>query len=391
MRIVIIGAGVVGATIAYELTTIPGLNITVIDRQPTPVLADQTHNFSATGAALGLLMATISTKTKGRNLAMRWTGLDWYDRHIPEIVALTGQAIPVNHQGLLMLQFAPVTLDSSPSDPWAKWQNLVTHRQTQNRRLELWDVAALGDRLPQLNMQDVIGGIYSPDDRQINPVELTQGLIAAATKKGVTFQFGTAMQAVNSVDGQVRQVITSDRGAIDCDYLIIAAGVSSFALTQTLQQPVEIRPVLGQAIHLRLPKPLGNSDFQPVVTGNDIHLVPQPCLRTSASSAADYWLGATVEFPPDAAPAIVKADPERLDVIWQTAVDRYPALKQATIVRQWQGVRPRPEGRSAPVIDELPGYHNVLLTTGHYRNGVLLAPATALAVRDRLANYGMRD
>ncbi|HEY9666409.1 MAG TPA: FAD-dependent oxidoreductase [Coleofasciculaceae cyanobacterium] len=54
-------------------------------------------------------------------------------------------------------------------------------------------------------------------------------------------------------------------------------------------------------------------------------------------------------------------------------------------MRTWSGKRPRPEGRSAPVIDQLPGYRNVLLATGHYRNGILLAPATAQAIRDRLA------
>ncbi|MFO0108694.1 MAG: FAD-dependent oxidoreductase, partial [bacterium] len=48
------------------------------------------------------------------------------------------------------------------------------------------------------------------------------------------------------------------------------------------------------------------------------------------------------------------------------------------------GLRPRPEGRPAPVIDNLPGFTNVLLATGHYRNGVLLAPATATAIREMI-------
>ena len=57
-----------------------------------------------------------------------------------------------------------------------------------------------------------------------------------------------------------------------------------------------------------------------------------------------------------------------------------PELKQATILKTWSGKRPRPEGIPAPIIEKLTGYSNVLLATAHYRNGVLLAPATALEV-----------
>ncbi|MGC1246051.1 MAG: FAD-dependent oxidoreductase, partial [Spirulinaceae cyanobacterium] len=58
-----------------------------------------------------------------------------------------------------------------------------------------------------------------------------------------------------------------------------------------------------------------------------------------------------------------------------------PALAQARIVHTWSGNRPRPEGRPAPIVEELPAHPQVLLATAHYRNGVLLAPATALAIK----------
>ncbi len=61
-----------------------------------------------------------------------------------------------------------------------------------------------------------------------------------------------------------------------------------------------------------------------------------------------------------------------------------PDLKQATILETWSGKRPRPEGIPAPIIEKLSGYGNVLLATAHYRNGVLLAPATALEVVSQL-------
>ncbi|NEO73461.1 FAD-dependent oxidoreductase, partial [Moorena sp. SIO3H5] len=48
----------------------------------------------------------------------------------------------------------------------------------------------------------------------------------------------------------------------------------------------------------------------------------------------------------------------------------------------------RPSGRPAPVIDQLPGYNNVWLATGHYRNGVLLAPATAQLILKEVIESG---
>ncbi|MEO0868184.1 MAG: FAD-binding oxidoreductase, partial [Cyanobacteria bacterium J06642_11] len=137
-------------------------------------------------------------------------------------------------------------------------------------------------------------------------------------------------------------------------------------------------PVLGQALELELEQPLGTEDFQPVINGHDVHIVPLGENR--------YWLGATVEFPPggEAVELPLQVDlvpaAEQLEHMRQVATDYCPALIKARIVRHWSGLRPRPQGQGAPVIKPLEGLENVILATGHYRNGVLLAPATAMTV-----------
>jgi glycine/D-amino acid oxidase-like deaminating enzyme len=375
MQVLIIGSGIVGAAIAYELSQIAGLQITVVDRQPQPPEANQTTYDTGTGGALGLLMASISKKTKGRNLTMRFAGVDWYDRVIPEIEAITGLTVPVNQQGLLMLEFEAAKL--------ATWETLVPIREAQGRRLEIWDRIKLAAQAPHLDLTDVAAGIYSPDDRQIHPAIATQVLIAAAQKQGVTFRFGVEVVGCVVPQGNaspkphhVHQVLTN-HGPIACEQLVIAAGLGAFPLTQTLNQPIELRPVLGQAIQLRSPTQLGIPDFQPVYTGHDIHLVPLGLV----GDHWEYWVGATVEFSEDDAPT---PDRPMFDQLMQSAIGLYPGLKQATPIRQWSGLRPRPQGRPAPVIERLPDYDNVIIAAGHYRNGVLLAPATAIAVRSLL-------
>jgi glycine/D-amino acid oxidase-like deaminating enzyme len=157
------------------------------------------------------------------------------------------------------------------------------------------------------------------------------------------------------------------------DCLIIAAGTGSFPLTQALNQPLPIQPVLGQAAEIRLPQALSISP-EPVLTGRDIHFVPLGDRR--------YWFGATVELPSGFSPESPR-EPVWRD-LWQAAQVFCPLLKEAEVLWHWQGWRPRPVGRSAPVIERLAGYTNVVVATAHYRNGVLLAPATAQAVQQLL-------
>ncbi|PSB62122.1 FAD-dependent oxidoreductase, partial [filamentous cyanobacterium CCP1] len=140
-HIVIIGCGVIGASIAYELSREPQFRITVLDRQPPAQ--------EATGAALGVLMGIISQKTKGRAWAMRQASMKRYETLIPELEAITGKDIPWNRQGILKLLFE--------GDDRAKWGRLAEFRQSQGWRLEQWDWEMIRSRCPQIQNPRVTG------------------------------------------------------------------------------------------------------------------------------------------------------------------------------------------------------------------------------------------
>ena len=357
-QIVIIGCGIVGATIAYELSLIPGLNITAIEREYPAC--------GSTGAALGVLMGVISHKKKGRAWRLRETSLKRYATLIPELEAKTGLDIPVNSLGIFKLLFT--------EDDLEKWQKLKEFRALNEWKLEIGDRTYVRQQCPHLVNDDIIGAVYSPQDRQIDPVKLTQALVAAATANGVEFQFGVAVEDFESVtinnELSICKQLSTTTGKVAVEQLIISAGLGSTPLTRSLQQTIPIRPVLGQAIKFRLDKPLGNSNFQPIVTGRDRHIVPL--------GNNEYWLGATVEFPTETNESI--ADIQLLEQLRQDAIAFCPELNNAVILETWSGKRPRPEGIAAPIIGNLSGYDNVFLATAHYRNGVLLAPATALEI-----------
>lgn len=367
-HLVVIGCGVVGAAIAFELSRVPGLQVTVIDRQPP--------GQGATSAALGVLMGAISQKVKGRGWQLRHQSMQRYETLIPELEALTQKKIPFNRQGILKLCFL--------GENMSKWQELAQLRESQGLPLKILPPDEVYSQYPQLgNLDHLIAGIYSPRDRQVHPVLLTQALVEAAQHYQAKFQFDVTVESFKTL---VREnatksvtVVQTNRGNLTADWVVVAAGLGSTPLTAELQQPVSVTPVLGQALQLRLSHPLGYTDCQPVITGDDVHIVPGV---DSATAKMDYWVGATVEFPPNESALV--PDETRLNDVWQRAIAFCPDLAKATVVRKWSGLRPRPQEQSAPVLSPLPGYNNVLLATGHYRNGVLLAPATAMAIRDAI-------
>ncbi len=365
-KIGIIGCGVVGAAIAYELSQVTGLEITVWEQQAAGT--------GATAAALGVLVGAISRKFKGRNVRMRLESIRQYDLWVPQLEAITGQPIPYNRDGLVQLCFSDADLPG--------WQSLIQLRQRQGWPLHLLSVEELADRYPHLCLEGVVAAVYSPCDRQIDPVAVTQALITAAQHNGVTLQLQTAVTGFDTeLQGNGQQVthVHTPKQTQAVDWLVIAAGLGSTPLTQSLQALVQIQPVLGQAVRVRSPHPLGHADHQPVITGDDIHIVP-------VVGTTDYWIGATVQPPPESVVngsdwASLQPDGALLDTVIQGAIALCPALADLPIIHTWSGLRPRPVGRPAPIIEPLSGYGNVLLATGHYRNGIALAPATAQAIK----------
>jgi glycine/D-amino acid oxidase-like deaminating enzyme len=358
-KVVIVGAGVVGAAIAYELSKIGGLEVALIEEKKPAQ--------GCTSAALGILMGAISQKQKGRAWQRRSESLKRYETLIPELESLTGIKIPFNQQGIVMLRFT--------GEDVSKWEKLIAVRHHQGWQLELWDLGQLKDNCPQIDNQSIEGAIYSPGDRQIDPVALTQALVAGASLNGVNCRFGVKVE--NTVDkdlngSNLRQCchVQTAGGDMEADWLVIAAGLGSTALTTALKKVVDVRPVIGQGLQLKLDRALGKREFQPVITGDDVHIVPL--------GRGEYWLGATVEFPQENGQFMPA--PALLEQVRQRGISFCSGLAEGEIIRTWAGKRPRPEGQPAPIIGKLDGYANVLLATGHYRNGVLLAPATAAEI-----------
>ena len=200
-QIIIIGGGIVGACIAYELSTIAPFQITVLETRSSLGLG-------CSMAALGICMGIISHKTKGRNWKLREKSLHRYDTLIAELNAEANQTledkdldfspIPFNDRGIIQL--------CGLEDDLTGWHRLIQKRSSQGYSLDCWSKDQISQVFPTLNLTHIQAAIYSPQDRQVDPYLLIEALKRSAQKRGVCFRFNTTVKQVVSenINGQSR-------------------------------------------------------------------------------------------------------------------------------------------------------------------------------------------
>ncbi|MGH7563452.1 MAG: NAD(P)/FAD-dependent oxidoreductase, partial [Gemmatimonadota bacterium] len=205
-------------------------------------------------------------------------------------------------------------------------------------------------------------GLHLPDDHQVDPVPLMAAALAAVrSAPRIEIETGTAVRALVSTDGRVAGVET-ERGRLSTAWVVLAAGAWSGGLPG-LPRPLPVRPVKGQMAAVRP----GQPSIRGIVGGRGAYCVPRGDGRVV--------IGATVEergFDD-------RVSRVEVDALVASAVDIVPALSAAEVVSRWAGLRPGTPD-SLPVLGPDPDLPGLVYATGHYRNGILLAPLTAEVV-----------
>src|SRR5262249_39061471 len=147
--------------------------------------------------------------------------------------------------------------------------------------------------------------------------------------------------------------------SIACEHLVVAGGAWSREIGKMLSADLPIRPVKGQIVSLRqMPPPIHHTIYS-----HHGYLVPRGDGRIIVGATAE-------EAGFDTRPTV-----GGIRTLCDSAVNLVPALENAPFDSVWAGLRPAaPDG--LPVLGLLPGWTNVHAATGHFRNGILLAPIT---------------
>ncbi|NEQ82620.1 MAG: glycine oxidase ThiO [Moorea sp. SIO2I5] len=338
--ILIIGGGIIGLAIAIELKR-RGATVTVV-----------TRNFQegATLAAAGMLAPFSEALPIGPMLDLGLWSHSLYPQWCTKLEQMTGVATGYWPCGFL----APVYEGAAGNQ-----QHQLSNKTGVADWLDKDTIHCYQSGLSS----EVVGGWWYPEDAQVVPRALSKALRLAAQEGGVELREGITVEAIQQRNRLVSGIRTS-AGELHADHYVIATGAWSNQLL-----PLPVAPKKGQMLSVKAtqnsqdPLPL-----QRVLHGSEVYLVPRRDGR--------ILIGATVEdvgWQPDNTTAGINR-------LLESAIRLYPKIQHWSIYECWWGFRPATPDQF-PIIGTSP-CQNLSLATGHYRNGILLAPVTALLLAD---------
>jgi glycine oxidase len=338
--VIVVGAGIVGLAVARELSR---------RGARTVIFEARTAGAGATQASAGVLAPYIEAPAEGPLHALTVRSLAMYDEFIADVVRVAGT--PVEYRRCGTLEVAADATSVARLVALGRW---VQTTGVEARWLNAAEVSRLEPALGGTK-----GALLVPSHGYVRASQLTTALLAAARCHGTVFHSERRVDGI-AFDGD-DVTVTAGGESYRARSLVIAAGSWSGVLAGA----TAVKPIRGQLLQLRWTGP----PITHVLWGESCYIVPW----------VDGMLlvGATVED--------VGFD-ERVTVsgmhtLLAAASALLPAVGEATFVEARVGLRPAtPSG--LPIIARSTEHHSVVYATGHYRNGILLAPLTAHLVAD---------
>lgn len=339
MRIVIVGGGVIGCAAAYYLAR-AGAQPVVLERDG---IAGE-----ASGAAAGMLIPPVESAPPGPFRDLCFASLALHRDLVPTLEAESGVHVQYRAPGILLA--ADSEAGAHAMRAYVRWQN------AHGREAEWVEGEALRRLEPALSPH-LLGAAYLPGEAHLNPGLLTQAFARAARCHGAEVRPGDAVAGFVHRKGRVAGVRAASGQTTEADAVVLAAGSWTGRLAISLGARVPVRPMRGQMIAYR------STALRRMVWGEDGYLVPK--------AGGSLFAGATVED----VGFRCRTTAAGLAGLRRMARHLAPALRYAQVASDWAGLRPgSPDG--LPILGRLPGWENVYVATGHFRNGILLAPVT---------------
>jgi glycine oxidase len=353
VKVVVVGAGVIGASIADALAD-RGVSVTVLDmRGPAR---------GATQASAGILAPYLEAHDHPALLDLTSRSLSLYPAFMEKLAAAD---VPVEFARTGTLE---VALDDEDA---RRLQGMKAWLDARGVEAEWLDSSALGEREPTVH-PSARGGLFIAEHGFVRARALVAALVAHAKMSGAIFEMPVEAASVES--SRDAAVVRADDRRYEADAVVVAAGSWSKRVRVANVAALPMRPVRGQLLHLtwtdgELPRR--------VIWGPRCYAVPW--------SDRSLLVGATMEdvgFDEEPTVAGVQA-------MTTAASSLFPAAASARIEAIRVGLRPKlPD--ELPAIGRYARAPRVIAASGHYRNGVLLTPLTAALVSGLLVD-GVED
>jgi glycine oxidase len=340
VTVVVIGAGVIGAAVADALA-VRGVRVTVIDMRGP--------GLGATQASAGLLAPFIEAHDESPLLDLAVRSLAQYDAFVGALRERTGCAVEYARTGTLEVAF------TDDDDHRLR----AAGRVLDGRGVTFDRIDALTIRRVEPAVSEAaVAGLLIPAHGFVGAGSLMKILLESARIAGASFE--QPVEAVRIDPSADRVDVTAGNRSYTADWAVVASGSWSSRVRITGATTPAVRPIRGQLLHL------GWIGVRP------LRSVWGAACYTAPWSDGSLLVGATVEDVGFDEHSTVAGVSELTNAVRRLL----PGSAQAAVHAVRVGLRPAtPDG--LPWIGPLSAAPRVVMATGHYRNGVLLAPLTA--------------
>jgi len=360
-EIVIIGGGVVGASVAYHLTERGMHDVVILERE-------NMLGLGSTGKATGGVRAQFETDI---NIMLSLYSLDFFENW-----EFNCEYEP---RGYLFLA--------------TEERHVEYLKQSGERQqvlgyggVEMLDAETIGKMIPGLNCDDVLGGSFGPRDGFINPLAVLEGFAATASLQGTRVLTGVTVRSIEVDGGNVKGVRTSN-GVLECSKVVICAGAWSQNIAATAGIDLLVEPQRRQIVWARAPNELPSHLPMVIDMSDGFHFRPARDFSFKASDAetsviSNHDILFAYPDPEEPMGFSTEFDEAFLEKVGEKAAHRAPFLKSSKIVY---------EKCRAGLYENTPDHHAILggceveglyFATGFSGHGVMHAPATGRALAE---------
>lgn len=353
-EVVIIGAGIIGVSIAYHLAKFGCHDVIVIEKDRI--------GFGSTAKSGGGIRQQFSTEV---NIRLSLESIEFFEHFEEE----TGHTADFRQCGYLYLF-------TTEDDLQVSRRNATLQRKLGGYKVDFLSPKEAKELVPELNIEDVIGASYCPTDGIADPYSVVQGFASSARRLGVRIYQDTEAIGIKMVRGRVREVLLND-GQLEAPIVVNAGG--PFAKQ------------IGKMVGLDIPiKPYRRNSF---------YTAPTDKIRKDAPFIADYTTGFGIERHsetlrfgmqnPNAPESMdTTVDWDRLPIILEAGVRRFPFLADIGIMKGEAGLRSDTPDKSA-ILGETCEVGGLYLACGFSGHGVMHSPAVGRIMAECIMGRGI--
>lgn len=346
--VAVIGGGIVGSSVAFELSA-GGLRVVVLDRQQP--------GREASWAAAGMLAPGPDSPDSVTLVPLAKESFQLYPQFVAAIEEASGKSVSFVREGTLEV-FQGTSAGTSGE---IACDTFVAEHRRLGLAAEPIDLDSALKMEPSLN-SGATAVAWLSEEATVDPRALVDAVLTAAANQGAQIRGNCAVTSVLFEDGGCTGVLAAGQ-RISSRHVVVTAGCFCGEM-EGIARYAPTRPVRGQMLSLRH----RNVKLTRVLRSANGYLVPRKDGRILAGSTLE-----DAGFTKSVTPA-------GLQKILNAALELAPSIANAEILETWAGLRPgTPDG--LPILGPT-DVEGLIVATGHYRNGILLAPATGKLVRE---------